>query len=382
MRRNPRAGASKYYVLKLAGRCNINCTYCYIFNKGDSSYAERPKFMNRAVASQALQRIFSYARATGLQEVGLVLHGGEPLLIGKAWIRWFADEIAATAPEGLFVRLSVQTNATLIDEEWIDLFRSTSMGVGVSIDGPPEWHDRFRVSHSGSGTYAETRRGIDLLRASDTPFGVLCVASPGYSSSEIYRHFRSLGIRSMDFLWPDFSHDAPPELPPGELAAYFIELFDTWYGDGDGAVSIRWFDSVMMMLLGNDGLIEGIGGGPVSSVVVETDGSLQPLDVLRVCGDGMTEVGMNVRRHGIEDLRRTPLFRSCLTNAEVLPEACLQCPVVEACGGGYLPGRWGLGRGFANRNVHCEDLFKVITHVRGVVAAELRSARDALALAS
>lgn len=111
---------------------------------------------------------------------------------------------------------------------------------------------------------------------------------------------------------------------------------------------------------------------------METDGSLEPLDVLRVCGNGMTQMGLNVTRNTVDELRSTRLFTQGLRSAELLPADCLQCPVLNVCGGGYLPHRWGNGRGFRNTSVHSPELRRTIDHIRYRVTAEFAaaSARD------
>lgn len=358
---------SRFFVLKVASRCNINCTYCYMFNKGDSSYRDRPRFMTRQVAVAMLDRVFSYAQRRQISSIGFALHGGEPLLIGKEWVRWFLQTLQSRKPSDLSVQVSVQTNGTLLDREWVEIFARFGVHVGVSIDGPAEWHDQFRIGFDGKGTHHRTEAALKLLASArpDGPrYGVLSVANPGYDAAKIYTYFRSLGIDNMDFLWPEYHHDDPSPWPPGALSSYFIKIFEEWYSEANKFVSIRWFESTMLLMLGGDSLVESTGGGPVTSVVIESDGSLQPLDVLRTCRAGMTELGLNVTTHSVEQLRATPLFRDCLENEFQLADACLCCPEVRVCGGGYLPHRWGNDRGFRNPSVHCAELLTVIRHVR------------------
>lgn len=87
-----------------------------------------------------------------------------------------------------------------------------------------------------------------------------------------------------------------------------------------------------MIACGGISLCENIGGGPVASVVVDTDGSLQPLDTLRVCHDGFTHTGLSVPQDTIDDLRRTPVFVTCLAADDALPDVCRSCELVDVCG--------------------------------------------------
>src|SRR5208337_2741345 len=146
------------FILKVAERCNLNCSYCYMYNKGDTSYLRRPKFMTREIATAALERIASYAVRHQLPEITLALHGGEPLLIGRDWVRWFLDETRRVEANGgtRFI-VGVQTNGTLLDAEWLELLNAYRVTIGISCDGPEEWNDLLRIGLDGSGSYQGVR---------------------------------------------------------------------------------------------------------------------------------------------------------------------------------------------------------------------------------
>jgi uncharacterized protein len=368
------------FIIKVAGACNLNCSYCYVYNKGDSTYLSRPRVMDRRVATSSLQKIYGYAERKGLSRLALVLHGGEPLLVGKAWFSWFIEQARSIAPRDLEVEISLQTNGTLVDTEWLEFFSSEGIHLGVSMDGPPEVHDRYRVNFAGKGSYRLVRRSIDLLRKLGTKaprWGVLVVSNPEFSGLDLYRHLLEIGVQWMDFLWPDFHHDSPPPWPPGKLGDFYIEIFDAWWDDRNPAIRIRWFETVMQMLLGGTSNLDAIGQHPLTEVVIETDGSIEPLDVLRTCGNGMTQLNLNVLENQIEDLYETELFKACIRNQELLSGYCLRCPVLTACGGGYMPHRWGRGQGFSNPSIHCVDLYHVITHIHRRMEEDIsKAARD------
>ncbi|MFZ5815385.1 MAG: radical SAM protein [Bacillota bacterium] len=358
--------AANNFIIKIAALCNLNCSYCYMFNMGDTTFLKRPKVMAREVALQTLERIYGYARRQGVSGLKLVLHGGEPMLAGKEWIGWFLTEARRRAPEGVRVEIGMQTNATLLDRETVELFKAHGATIGISMDGPPEQHDRYRVDHAGRGSYARVRQAIELMAGlgpAAPGWGVLVVANPEFPGVEIYRHFLQLGITWMDFLWPDYHHDLLPPWPAGALARYYIELFDAWYEAGDPRIHIRWFETVMQSLLTGRHQLDALGPHPLEMVVVETDGSIEPLDVIRTCGNGMTQLGLNVATSEIEELYENPLFDLCVRNQELLPLQCRSCPVYAVCGGGYMPHRFSHANGFANPSVHCADLLAVISHI-------------------
>jgi uncharacterized protein len=351
-----------------------------MYNMGDTTFLGRPRVMTKEVALASLDRLYGYAARQNLSFVALVIHGGEPLLAGKEWIGWFLQEARRQAP--CDVELGLQTNGTLFDRDWLELLASNEVHLGISIDGPPEWHDRHRVNHAGRGTYSLTRRAIDLLVNEADPtglrWGVLAVANPEYPGTVIYNHLLDIGVQWMDFLWPDYHHDLPPPWPAGSLARYYTDLFDTWFGAGNPKITIRWFETVIKALLGNQSQLDALGPHPLTEAVIETDGSLEPLDVLRTCNNGMTNLGLNVLTHEVDHLRRTELFQLCLHNQKLLPEICQGCAMLNVCGGGYMPHRWSSRHGFVNPSVHCDDLFAVISHIAASVKAEFEEARNRL----
>lgn len=365
------------FVVKIAGRCNLNCSYCYMYNKGDTSYLRRPKFLSSEAASAMLERIAAYAGRHEIGTVIIALHGGEPLLAGRRWIGWFLDETARVGERaGVEFAVAIQTNGTLLDAAWLALFDRHDVRVGVSCDGPQELHDAERVDFGGRGSYRRVRRAIELL--ADTygaeGWGVLTVANPEVAGSVVLRHFAELGAPRVDFLWPDFHHDDPPPWAAGTLGAYYCELFDCWYDELEAPPMIRWFESAISLLVGGSSQVDAIGPQAITDVMVESDGTWQPLDTLRTCGDGMTHTGLDVRANDVESIWDVPLYRVGLHNQELLPAKCDACAFRQVCGGGYLSHRYRRDTGFANPSVHCDDLVTVLTHIRARIGADLRDA--------
>jgi uncharacterized protein len=361
------------FVLKIAERCNLNCSYCYMYNKGDTSFLDRPKFMSTELATAMLARIASYAQRHNLPEVTLVLHGGEPLLIGHRWVQWFLEQTRCVATStGISLNVGVQTNGTLLDEDWIALFTGHNVTIGVSCDGPQEWNDRDRRDFDGRGSYDKVRTALDLLAA--TPgahWGVLTVVNPETRGSAVLKHFTDIGVRRIDFIWPDFNHDHPPPWPHGMLAHYFCELFDYWYDELPSPPRIRFFESAMSLMLGGRSECDALGLNPVADIMVESDGTWEPLDTLRVCGNGMTRTGLDVRTHDVEDIWAVPLYQIGLHNEELLPQVCQSCAYRRVCGGGYLPHRYRRDTGFANPSIYCAELLAVLSHIHQRIAADL-----------
>jgi uncharacterized protein len=368
------------FVLKVASTCNLNCKYCYMYNLGDSSYLRQPAVMSDAVIVASMEKIRAHCRRHKVAQVGLVLHGGEPMLAGRDFFRRFvkvAREILGPEVQPHFM---MQTNGTLIDREWLDTLGELEIGFGISLDGPPAINDENRVNHGGRGSYRAVRAAIDLALADPRCaklFGsVLTVVNLACDPLALYRHFKELGLRGADFLLPDSTYDRPP---PGvsmdgdrtPYADWLITIFDEWFEAGNIDFRIRLFEDIIALVFGCPASTDNIGGRPNDVLVIETDGGIEPVDVLKGCGDGFTKIGMNVLVNEIDDAYDSPLLRTYQIGAAALCDTCSGCAIRDVCGGGYLPHRYSSRTGFANPSVYCHDLAKLITHVQARVLETL-----------
>jgi uncharacterized protein len=133
-------------------------------------------------------------------------------------------------------------------------------------------------------------------------------------------------------------------------------------------VVVRNFWDILRIILGGQPESDALGNSAMQYVIVETDGSIQPVDTLRVCEDGMIEAGLHLSQHGFDNLTQgSTLFYTLATTGMPLCKACRACPVVDTCGGGYPPHRYSRQNGFDNPSAWCPDLFKLLNHVRSKI---------------
>jgi uncharacterized protein len=323
--------------------------------------------MSEETFSNLAARIEEYCSARPGHTMELIFHGGEPMLIAPKLLDRFA-EIMSERLQGK-VSLGMQTNATLVTDEWIEVLKRRRVMVGVSIDGPAEMHDLVRIDHAGRGSYNQTVKGLSKLKNAGVFSGILTVINPGHSGVGIYRHLRSLGIAKMNFLLPDATHDSKAifysGFGPTPVADYLIPVFDEWFAEDDPSVEIRLFVAIIKSILGGATFCEAIGNHPENYLVIDTDGSIQANDVLKVCEEGMAESGLDVSRHGFDDLNvGLPLVHRLVNDGLPLSNTCLACPERHICAGGAVPNRYAKANGFDNPSIWCEDLLKLITHIR------------------
>lgn len=355
-------GQTLEVIVKVAERCNIACTYCYFFRGADQSYREHPARLTATTAAALPPYLALGARALDLDKVCVDFHGGEPLLMGREQFDALCVALRSVIGEVAPVELRCQTNGMLIDDTWIELFERHQVRVGVSIDGPREYHDEHRIGFDGRGTYDRVVAGIDRLRAAVAAgrletFGVLCVIQPDRSARRIYRHLvDDLGIRMMDFLLPDNTHDAQDPFPVQRYGAFLCDLLSAWAEDADSPVRVRILESVYAVLLGGESRMMGFRRRPHHVITVSSNGFVGPDDTLRSCGRELMETGFNVATSELVDYLSSEAYRSIASAQGHLPTDCRACPWQRVCGGGLLVNRFARATGFDNRSVYCDAL--------------------------
>jgi uncharacterized protein len=355
-------------LVKVASRCNIDCSYCYWFR--DAAVYEKPKLMSAEVLQQLLRRIEEHVTEHHLADLPIVLHGGEPLLWGVDNFNHFAEACAAIAARtGSAIPIAVTTNGILIDDRWLDCFESHGISVAISIDGPAHIHDLHRKTFQGGGTHEAVERAARRLVARDIRVSVLSVCNPAYPPRHYVDFFADCGITHYDIMIPDATVD---EKPAG-IAAFYNGLFELWLDanrDRPG-VNIRIITDMVAALLGNNSPTEGVGYNPVELCTVMTDGSVEPHDVLRIAGDGFTRTTFNVFDHPLDEVRNEPHWQAARDASINLAAKCRSCKFMNACGGGYLPHRFSKTNGYDNPSVYCDDLYAMFENMQTVLEGHL-----------
>lgn len=362
------SGEIKSLIVKIAERCNLNCTYCYMYNHEDKAYLTKPPIMSDEVFDRMLDRVSDYCDAAPGRTMALTFHGGEPTLVGTKRFERLVHR-ARGRLGGRLRSLGVQTNATLIDQRWIDLFVALDIRPGVSLDGPAHIQDAARIDHFGRGSYARSARGLlQLIEAGLEP-GVLCVVNPAHSGLETYAHFRKLGISRINYLLPDVSHDNKATCYPSAssvpVADYLLPVFDAWFDENDPSIVVQPFRSLLALMMGGRSAGDDFGDTQMNYLIIETDGEIELLDALKVCAQDITRDQWRVQDHGFEEvLSRPGPFRRMIMEHVPLCAECRACPNMNICGGGYLPHRYARANGFDNPSVWCADIKRLLDHIR------------------
>jgi len=365
-------------ILKVASRCNLDCSYCYVYHMGDQSWRNQPKRMAEDTQALVGMRLRKLKEAQG-RPFSVVLHGGEPLLLGARGLSaLFAILRAALGDE---CGIAIQTNGVLITRAILDLCAEHAVGISVSLDGPAAVHDRFRIDRAGRASHAKVVAGIAALRshreAAALFSGVLAVVDPATSPDEIYDYFRNLGVPSVDFLYRDGNHSV---LPHGKAAAasteygrWMTRILDRYVTD-PAPFRIRMLDDMIKLALGGAGVKEGVGLTDYGILIIDTDGSVKKNDTLKSSppGDVFSEP-WTVHRHSLAEIACSEEFLAYHRAQRPSSASCADCPHLRVCGGGMMTHRYSDANGYDNPTVFCADQTMLIERIVELVGGHLRA---------
>ena len=361
-------------LIKVASRCNINCSYCYVYNMGDDAWRTLPKRLVPGVGDAIADELADLRAAQG-RAFSVVLHGGEPLLLGADGLSRLLRRLRTTLSADCGI--SIQTNGVLLSDALIDILAENDVTVSISLDGPAEVHDRHRVDMKGQPTHRAVMLGLERLRShpgSPRLFsGVLAVVDPSSRPELVYAFFRDLGAPSVDFLYRDGNHDSLPfgKSSPAsvENGSWMVGILDIYLADPE-PFRIRLLDDLIRLALGGTAVKEGVGLTDFGILVIDTDGTVRKNDTLKSSpgGDGF-ETSWLVGRDSLREIALSPEFQAYHAAQRPTAAACLACSELRTCGGGMLTHRYKEGSGYNNPTVFCSDQKYLLAAIRDRIRA-------------
>jgi uncharacterized protein len=370
----------RQFVLKTRSRCNLACTYCYVYEMADQGWRTRPPAMSPRTTARAAHRIAEHAAAHGLPRVDLVLHGGEPLLAPAAAlaapVEAVREALARSSPRTRLTA-TVQTNATLLTRPRLAALAAAGIRVGVSLDGGTPALNARRVDHAGRPSHAAAARGLALLqRHPDSYAGLLCVIDLDQDPVRTYESLLAFAPPRLALLLPLANWSCPPPgHAPGSTpyADWLLAVFERWWHDPVRRTRIRIFEEIIALLLGLPATTETLGLAPAATAVIETDGTIEQADSLKSAYEGAAATGMTLRTHSFDRLLDHPGLAARQLGLAALADTCRACALVEVCGGGHYPHRYRAGEGFRRPSVYCADLQVLIRHIAQAVHTATRT---------
>jgi uncharacterized protein len=367
-------------VLKVHQRCNLACDYCYVYTMADQSWRDRPAVMGPGTWRAAARRMAEHAAAHGLADMRLILHGGEPLLAGADRLAALIADFRTALGDATRLDVRLQTNGVLLDEAMLATLDEHAVTVGVSLDGAAADNDRRRRYPDGRGSHAAVEDALRLLNSTRYRrvfAGLLCTVDPLTDPVRCYESLLRYDPPAVDFLLPHANWSEPPPRDPASGPTphgdWLVAAFDRWYDAPRQETAVRLFEDVISLLLGGRSRSEQVGSSPVAVVVVETDGAIEQVDSLKSAYPGACATGLTVFADPFDAALTHPGVVARQIGVRALCATCRSCPLRTVCGGGHYAHRYRAGDGFDNPSVYCADMVRLIRHVRGRVAGDLRA---------
>ena len=358
------------FVKPVGADCNLRCSYCYYL---DNKNLSRDCFL---MDDELLEKyIIGHFEACRDKIVNFSWHGGEPLIAGLEFFRKVVSLQKKHCPNDFSYVNGIQTNGTLLNDEWCSFFAAEKFNIGLSIDGPEDLHNRFRRTREGLPTYSQVMNGLKLLRKNKIIPEILCVVNSENVKhpSRIYNFLRRTGAKFVTFLplverEPDLPGGVSKDSVPSEAFGLFLsKIFDLWVSSGIGEIKVQIFEEAARVAFDQDHTLclfkKTCGGVPV----LERNGDFYSCDHYV---DDDHRVG-NIRSHSLEDLLTSRRQREFgLAKLNTLPAYCVNCAVRDMCNGECPKNRFLLTPdGEPGLNYLCEGYKYFFNHCRPFVEA-------------
>jgi uncharacterized protein len=285
-----------------------------------------------------------FIQAQHMQRATFTWQGGEPTLMGLNFFRKAIEFQSKYARPGMRVENAFQTNGTLLDDDWCIFFKENDFLVGISLDGPPELHNRYRKDKGGADTFNDVLRGLALLKKHEVDINILCTvhAANAEHPLEVYRYFRdTLGAKFIQFI-PIVERDNKTGFQTGnkiknhsvtckKYGAFLTTIFDEWVSNDVGTVFVQIFDEALGKWFGSPGGLcvfeETCGLG----LAIEHNGDLFSCDHFV---EPKHKLGNIIETDLIDMVTSHKQFASGMQKRDLLPQFCLDCEVRFVCNGG------------------------------------------------
>jgi len=348
---------STIIIEPVGGDCNLACDYCYHGNirKHDGL---------QTMTDDILEKIVKEALLINKNRVKFLWHGGEPFLTGLGFyekVVKFQKRYLVSSDQQLINH--IQTNATLINDDWVEFIKENDFKVSTSIDGPAWLHDKCRHDIHGNGSFDRTIRGINLLRNAGLTVGVMVTINQ-YNvryPELIYRTLLDLDIKNFE-INPVSAIANDPSLPskPADMIKFLEKVFDLWFDADDPSVYIRIFHNVIRSLVGASTNDCSFSYNRCREyVAIDEKGEVYS------CGRFLKEesayIGSCVDNSLVDMLKVEKTQQLYDLISKIRPE-CFDCRWLSACGGGCAYQRWMNG-GFGSLFPQCEVRKALFEHI-------------------
>jgi uncharacterized protein len=374
--------------------CNIDCTYCFFLSK-EALYPHEKSRMSAATLDAYIRQLLESHRDP---QVTVAWQGGEPTLMKVEFFRRSVELVEKYRRPGQVVQHTFQTNGMLLDDEWCEFFLQHNFLVGLSVDGPRELHDTYRVDRRKHGTFDRVMQGWRSLRKHQVEFNILCTVNAANEKygREVYRFFRDeLGAKWVQFI-PIVERASEETLAianqgwseqPGrkrllytqtgnlvtqrsvgaeQYGRFLVDVFEEWVRHDVGRVYVQLFDVTLEAYFGRHMLCihaPTCGLGPA----LEHNGDLYTCDHFV---EPRFKLGNIHQTHMLKLIASPQMQKFGQDKLDTLTPQCLRCDVRPLCNGGCPKDRFAISRdGDSGQNYLCPGLELFFKHTRPAMTA-------------
>lgn len=367
-----------YVMLKPAGAlCNLACDYCYYLEKA-KLYQESPKHV---MSDELLEKfIEEYINSQTMQEVLFTWHGGETMMRPLSFYRK-ALALQKKYAKGRQISNCLQTNGTLLTDEWCRFFHDNQWLVGISIDGPQEFHDEYRRNRQGRPSFVKVMQGINLLKKHNVEWNAMAVVND-YNADyplEFYHFFKELDCHYIQFA-PIVERIAPHadgrrlaavdeeskegladfSITPRQWGNFLCSIFDEWVRQDVGNYYIQLFDSTLANWVGEQPGICTLAKTCGHAGVMEFNGDVYSCDHFVFPQYKLGNIYSNTLAEMMYGERQQKFGQAKYT---ALPAQCKKCPYLFACNGECPKNRFcKTTDGEPGLNYLCQGYYRFFDH--------------------
>lgn len=314
--------------------CNLRCSYCFYLDKS----ALYPESKKHRMSFEVLEKIIFSYMTTEQPQYSFCWQGGEPALMGIDFFRRVIQLQEKYGKRGAVVTNSLQTNGTMIDDEFATFLSKYNFLVGISLDGHREAHDKYRISASGHGSHPAVLRTIEILKKRNVDFNILTLISSVNvnRAKQIYHYLCELDLFYHQYLpCVEFDSNGTPfhyTITGSEFGNFLCGIFNEWISKDVYRVSIRIFDSIIQLMLKGNPSICHMMNDCCQYFLVEYNGDVYPCDFFV---ESQRKLG-NIMDVAWEKMLTKDEYLNFGSQKKLWNERCSQCEYLRYCAGDCL----------------------------------------------
>ena len=338
-----------------SGNCNMQCRYCFYTDETENRSVPSMGIMSLDTMKILVDKALAFAD----EDCSFAFQGGEPSLAGLPFFQSLTDYIKHHPnPKKVRVHYSFQTNGYHLTEEWAKWFAENQVLVGISLDGPKEIHDRYRVDHTGKGTYQKVLSSIRLFDKYQVDYNILTVVTSATArrGQQVYNFFKKNNFRYQQYIEcldpiGEIQGGYEYSLTPERYEEFLKNIFDAWYLDMKSGhyVYNRYFENLMMIIARQGAESCNLRGICGAQWVVEADGSIYPCDFYAF---DEWYLG-NINTDSFEAMEQKREQLGFIEWSKQIPEDCKNCRYFVLCRNGCRRNREPVSAASTQKNYFC-----------------------------